>query len=273
MNEAFERKGPVRRLIKRMFIDPLANYLPAGWLRGLLAFGKSELAAAHWADPVGWRSMVISYDDSPTQVADRILVGSGVMAMALRNRFRLVRRLLRDIINAGPPPVQVLCLGAGPGRITLDAMASASEESRATLVDLNPEAFDYGRQLAEQHGLSDRVRFCEGDVRCGLGKMLTEPPHVVKMIGLCEYLTDEQVVEIAAAAGAVMPAGAPIIFNNITRRHGNDRFLRRVFGLHMNHRSVSALTRLMAQAGFGDFDVHPEPLGVYNVIVGYRRGA
>jgi len=271
VDEQFERQSPVQRLVKRMVVDPLANYLPADWLRGLLAYGKSELAAANWADPGGWRSMVISYDGKCTQVADRILVGSGVMAKALRNRFRLVRRLLREFINVGPPPVQVLCLGAGPGRITLEAMASASAASRATLVDLNADAFDYGRQLAQRHGLADRVRFHQGDVRHGLTDILTDPPHVATMVGLCEYLTDEEVVEIAAAAGEVMPAGAPMIFNNITRRHGNERFLRRVFGLHMNHRRASALTGLMARAGFGEFDIHPEPLGVYNVIVGYRQ--
>ena len=65
MDIAFERLSLTRRLMKRALIDPLSNYLPASWLRALLRFGKSELAASNWTDPGGWRSMVISYDGAP----------------------------------------------------------------------------------------------------------------------------------------------------------------------------------------------------------------
>lgn len=271
VNEPYERLSPLRAAAKRALVDPLANYLPPGLLKGLLRFGKSELAASNWADPGGWRSMVISYDGNPPKLADKILVSGGVMGMALRNRLRLASGLIRDLINAGAPPVHVLCLGAGPGQITLRAMAAAEVESEATLVDLNPDSFDYGRDLAASYGLTEKVRYIHGDVN-DVRKMLDNPPAVVKMIGICEYLTDEQITDIVAAVAEVMPAGAPIVFNNITHKHGNDRFFRRVLGLHMVHRSVEELSDLMARAGFGDFEVHPEPLGVYNVIVG-RRGA
>ena len=272
MDAAFERLGPLRKVLKGLLTDPLANYLPASWLRGLLEAGRSELAAANWAEPGGWRSMVISYDGRPRQLADRILVSSGVVSMALRNRFRLASRLLRQFIDSAPSSTHVLCLGAGPGWIIMDAMASASTPCEATLVDLNPDAFEAGRELARTQGLENRVRFIQGDVRQHIGQMLERPPDVVKMIGICEYLTDKQIVDIAMALAEVMPVGAPIVLNNITRRHGNDRFLRRVLGLHMIYRSVKELAALMRKAGFGGFQVHPEPLGVYNVIIVCRQG-
>ncbi len=271
MDDQFEQLGIIRRATKRALIDPLANYLPARWLRGALKFARSELAAANWADPGGWRSMVISYDGNPRQIADRILVKSGKMAMALRNRLRLTTRLLRELIESGASPAHVLCLGAGPGQAILPAMAAASAACDATLVDLNPDAFGFGRELAERHGLIDRVKFVEGDVRYDLGKMLTGRPTVVKMIGLCEYLTDEEIVEIAGAVAGVMSDGGAIISNDLSRRHGNERFFRRVFGLHMRHRSAAELAELFEQAGFGGFSLYPEPLGVYNVLVGRRR--
>ncbi len=271
MNESFERLGPLRAMTKRAIIDPLANYLPAKWLRGLLRYGKSELASANWVDPGGWRSMVINYEGDPPQLADKILVSAGKMGMALRNRLRLGSGLIRDLINKGESPVHVLCLGAGPGHIVMRAMADADTLSEATLVDLNADSFEYGRELAAQYGLSDQVRFVHGDVR-DVRKMLDNPPAVVKMIGICEYLTDEQIVDIASSVAAVMPAGSSIVFNDISLRHGNDRFFRRVLGLNMIHRSAAELSGLMGQAGFTDFDVHREPLGVYNVIVGYLPG-
>lgn len=279
MDEAFERFGPVRWALKRIITDPLANYMPASWMRGL-RFGKSELAASNWIDPGGWRTMVISYHGNPQQWADKILVGGGAVSMALRNRLRLASRLLAELIDASAassvaagtspaPPVDVLCLGAGPGQIVLRAMQRAQAISRATLVDINRDAFDYGKNIAESYGLAQRVNFICGDAR-DVKIYLSQPPAIVKMIGLCEHLTDQMIVDIASAVAAVMPAGSPIIFNNITRRHGNDRFLRRIFNLHMNYRPIEQMTDLMRRAGFDNFEIHSEPLGVYNVIIGRR---
>jgi len=266
----FETFSALQRAFKRVFVNPLANYLPAGLTRTMLRFGKSELAAANWSEPGGWRSMVISYNGLCKQVADKILVKAGTVPTALRNRKRLAARLLADLIDSdGSGSTHVLCLGAGPGQIITEAMAQAKTASHATLVDINSDSFDFGRKLAAKRGLSERVRFIQADVR-DLHEYLHEKPHVVKMLGICEYLNDEQIVGIARAAADVMPDGAPIVFNSISKSHGTDRFFRCVFGLHMNHRSPGELSGLMRQAGFGNFLAHREPLGVYHVIIGRK---
>lgn len=266
----FERLSPARRALKAALINPMANYLPAGMLKALLRFGKSELAAANWADPGGWRSMVISYDGQPKQIADKMLVSGGTMSMALRNRKRLGSRLLARLIDASrDDPAHVLCLGAGPGQIIIDAMTQAGSDAVAIMVDINSDAFEFGRELAAKAGLAEKVRFIQSDVR-DIKDFLDHQPAVVKMLGICEYLDDEHIVSIAATAAEVMPAGAPIVFNSLSAVHGNDRFFRRVFGLHMIHRSPSELQKLMHRAGFGDFAAISEPLGVYHVIVGRR---
>jgi len=267
----FERHGTARRALKALVIDPVANYLPAGLFKAMLRFGKSELAAANWADPGGWRSMVISYGGRPKKLADRLLVGGGTMPMALRNRKRLGSRILARLIGESPSnPVHVLCLGAGPGQIITDAMLEAGRDARATLVDLSSDAFEYGRELARGKGLLEKMRFVIGDAR-EVKTMLDQAPDVVKMIGICEYLSDDQIVLIAQSVAAIMPAGGAIVCNSLSKAHGTDRFFRRVFGLHMNHRSPRQMQELMNQAGFAGFESVPEPLGVYHVIVGRRQ--
>ena len=267
----FERQGRIRGLLKAAVVNPLANYLPASMLRGLLRLAKSELAAANWKDPGGWRSMVISYEGKCRQIADKVLIGGGTMAKALRNRKKLAARLLARLIDeSGDQPVHVLCLGAGPGHVISDALCQTRADATATLVDISSDAFEYGRELARRKGVAERVRFVEGDVR-EVGRMLAKKPDVVKMLGICEYLTDDQIVDIASAVAGVMPDGAPIVFNSLCKAHGNDRFFRRVFGLHMNHRSAGQLQELMARAGFGDFVSLAEPLGVYQVVVGRKQ--
>jgi hypothetical protein len=264
----FERPGAAVRLAKTLLLNPLANYLPARLLRWLLREGRSELALANWRDPGGWRSMVISYQGDPGNDWDRLLVRGGTIPMALRNRRKLAACLLARLLDAAAHrPAHALCLGAGPGHIISDAMCQARPDCRATLVDLSADAFDYGRRLAEGKGLFDRVRFVQGDVR---EVTLDDRVDVVKMIGICEYLADEQVVGIARALAKIMPPGAPVVFNSLSRRHGTDRFFRRVFGLHMIHRTPAQLQALFAAAGFGEFTTTPEPLGVYHVVVGKR---
>ena len=154
-----ESLSPLRRAVKRFLINPLANYMPAGVTKALLRYGKSELAAANWADPGGYKSMVISYDGRCTQIADRLLVNGGTMPMALRNRKRLGAYLIARLIDRSEgESAHVLCLGAGPGWIVLDAMRQAAKPARATLVDLNPDSFDFGCRMADQLGLADRSR-------------------------------------------------------------------------------------------------------------------
>jgi precorrin-6B methylase 2 len=267
----FETLSAGRRRLKRWVVNPLANYLPAGMVRAVLRLGKSELASANWREPGGWRSMVISYNGRCGQIADRVLVNAGTLPMALRNRKRLASRLIATLIEQsdGGRPAHVLCLGAGPGWIVLDAMRQARAQAEATLVDLNADAFEFGRTMAADHGLGDRVRFIQADVR-DLHEYLDQPADVVKMIGICEYLNDEHIEMIARAAAGEMPAGAAIVVNSISKDHGTDRFCRRVFGLRMTYRTPEHIARLMGRAGFGDFEVHAEPLGVYHVMVGRK---
>jgi hypothetical protein len=102
--------------------------------------------------------------------------------------------------------------------------------------------------------------------------MLDRPPDIVKMLGICEYLSDQEIVSIAAAVARAMPPGASIVFNSISKAHGTDRFFRRVFGLHMNHRTPQELQDLIGPAGFSRFVSLHEPLGVYHIIVGKKTG-
>ena len=267
----FETVGTVSRLLKAAVVNPLVNYLPAGWLRGLLRLTRSELAAANWADPGGWRSMVISYNGRCRQWADKLLVSGGTIPMALRNRRRLAGRVLARLIDESPAdPVQVLCIGAGPGMIITDAMLQASRPSAATLLDLNDDAHQFAGDLARRHGLEGRIRFITGDAR-DIDKLTDCRPDIVKMIGICEYLSDQQIRQIVAALAAVMPSGAVLVSNSLSKAHGTDRFFRRVFGLHMIHRGPAQIQELMAAGGFGDFISIGEPLGVYHVVVGRKR--
>jgi ubiquinone/menaquinone biosynthesis C-methylase UbiE len=267
----FEKAGPVARALRAALVNPFANYAPAGLIRWLLRVTKSELAAANWADPGGWQSMVISYEGRCRQWADKVLVGGGTIPKALRNRRRLAGRILTSLMDACPhQPAEVVCVGAGPGIIIIDALKQSRNRARATLIDLSDAAHGYAKDLAKRHGVHDRVRFITGDVR-QIARYLDSRVDIVDMIGICEYLQDDQVVSIVQTLAAVMPAGGTVVLNSLSDRHGTDRFFRRVFGLHLNHRSVEKLSRLMHEAGLKTLEALGEPLGVYHIITARKQ--
>jgi hypothetical protein len=148
-------------------------------------------------------------------------------------------------------------------------MRAASRDVLATLVDTSDYACGYGRGLAEASGHGHRTRFIRGDAR-HVRDLLDRPPDLVKMLGLCEHLSDAQVTDIARSVADAMPHGAAIVTNSLSDAHGTDRFFRRVFGLDMIHRSPEELAALLAPAGFTDVVSVPEPLGVYHVLIGRR---
>jgi len=266
----FERLGSLRRALKAAVIHPIANYFPAAVQKAFFRFFRSELAAANWADPGGWKSMVICYQNRRRRLADKLLCTLGTIPMALRNRRKLGGRVLARLIAAADhEPVEILCLGAGPGHVVHDALNECDRLAKATLVDLSSGAFEHGRKLAAEHGTHERVRFIQGDVRDVAG-MLDRPPDIVQMLGICEYLDDEHIRDIARAVAGVMPRSSAIVFNSISDSHGTDRFFRRVFGLRMIHRSPEHLQDLFRSAGFSDFVALAEPLGVYQVILGRK---
>lgn len=270
MEQKFETHGPVKRALKAGFTNPLINWvLPAGFLRWALRVSKSEMAQASWSDAGGWKSMVLSYrEEKPPQIADRFLVKLGAMPTALRNRLKIVTELLtRMIRERSGLSTNVVCLGAGPGMAILNAMQRADhDDCHSYMIDLNPDCFDFGRQLAEEKGLSARVRFIQGDVT-HYRELLDATPHIVKMIGIIEYLPDEIVLDIIDAIGKVMPPGGRLVANSLTYRHGTDRFFRRVFDLHMIHRPADRVQEMLATGGLGTEKVFTEPLGVYDVLV------
>ena len=266
----YERIGPASRLLKRAVVNPLINWiLPARFMRWVLHVTRSEVAHTSWANPGGWKSMVLSYrEDMPPQIADRFLLRLGAMPMALRNRRKLATEILARLIReCSHQPTNVVCLGAGPGMICLDAIEqSGHPDCRAYLIDLNPDSFAFGQALAESKDLAHRVEFIHGDVT-HYRSLCSATPHVVKMIGIIEYLPDAVVLDIARAIVEAMPADGVLVANSLTQEHGTDRFFRRVFDLHMIHRTADEVRTLLGQAGLATEAVFTEPLGVYDVLV------
>lgn len=266
----FEAPPKRTRAVKKVLVNPLINYLPKRFLLWIFRRSQSPLLKESLRKAGSWQTMRISYENKPhVDWIDQLFLTFGTFPMGLRNRKRLVVKQLVETIAKHPErPLHVLGIGAGPGTNIIEALSQIGDpQIFAHLIDMDSAAFDYGRELARKSGLSPgQVDFTQGNA-IELASHLRTPPHLVKMIGILEYLTDEQVQGLFDLAYRVLPPGGHILLNSISNRHGHDRFIRRIFNLQLNYRAPDALMEMLKKSGFSRFDVKREPLKIYYILI------
>jgi cyclopropane fatty-acyl-phospholipid synthase-like methyltransferase len=213
--------------------------------------------------------MKLCYDNAePRDMVDRRILKDAILTLSARNRRRMAVKTIRDLIHRYSPygDVHIVGIGTGPGFNVLEAMVDAkTDRVFAYCIDEDADAFAFGEQLAEEMGLKGRVRYIAGNA-INLEHLLEVVPHIVKMVGILEYLTDEQVKDLLRVSHRMLPAGGSILVNSMMDSHGVDRYLRRVFNWHLNYRSPRKILRLFEECGFGDFHLRSDPLGVYAIL-------
>ncbi|MCX6357743.1 MAG: class I SAM-dependent methyltransferase family protein [Candidatus Aureabacteria bacterium] len=271
----YETLSLFRRVVNRTLINPLINHIvPTKLLVDYLRSSKSPLLHESIARPGGWRAMKLCYENGiPVDRIDRRILKDAVLTISARNRRRMAVQSLKELIHKYRVggDVHIVGIGTGPGFNVLEAMVDArTDRVFAYCIDEDTDAFHYGTRLAEERGLGGRVRYIEGNA-INLERLLDVVPHVVKMVGILEYLTDRQVMDLLKVTHRVLPAGGSVLVNSMLPSHGVDRYLRRVFNWHLNYRSPRTILRFFDESGFGDFHLRRDPLGVYAILVGAKR--
>lgn len=271
-NGPFESPSALQRL-SYLIANPFKNYLiPAGVLRRAIARSRSKLIAASLARPGGWRAMEVLYrNEEPVDWFDRQALREQPISMAARNRRRIVIEKLAGLIRhyALNANVTVLGVGAGPGRHVQTAIVeSGIDPARVTayLVDLDDDAFEYGRNLAEQLEIAASIHFIQGDARRIRETLPNVAAHVVKLVGLVEYLTDEQFLDLLVALREVMVPGGTLLTHGLVDAYGTSPFLARVFNLRHRQRNAGRMQHLLQSAGFRTISCVTEPAGIHPIL-------
>ncbi|MGQ0636411.1 MAG: class I SAM-dependent methyltransferase family protein [Planctomycetaceae bacterium] len=246
--------------------------LPAAWLRRTLSRSQSPLIRESFARPGGWRSMELVYENAdPVDWPDRQALRWNPVSIASRNRRRYLVAALERLIRhyARERRVTIVGVGAGPGRHVQEALLRSEvvpELVDAWLVDRDDDAFPYGRELAQNWGLSRSLHFIKGDARC-LDHLLPDVrPQIVKLVGLIEYLSDSDLSRLLEALRDGMEPEGTLVTHGLIDRHDTGPFLRRVFGLAHVERDADHLGALLANAGFRPIEWFVEPLGIFPIV-------
>ncbi|HEY6562891.1 MAG TPA: class I SAM-dependent methyltransferase family protein, partial [Pirellulaceae bacterium] len=221
--------------------------------------------------PGGWPSMRILHENAPpVDFLDRLALRASPLSLATRNRRKLVVLMLGKILEGlrDQPFLNLLGIGAGPGWHFQDALIAVGRDPssfRIVLVDQDPTAPEIALLEARKRGLESAVHCITGDAR-SIGQLMPQiAPDVVKMIGLIEYLDDDELVQLLRSLRSVMAPGSQLLTHGFVDRFRQAPFLARTFGLRHHARSAARLQALLADCGFQTVETRVTPLGIFPV--------
>ncbi len=186
----------------------------------------------------------------------------------------MTRTIARLIANYGATaPVTVLGIGAGPGRHVQTAIVDSQIDKtrvHAYLIDLDDDAFEYGKLLSRQLGIARCMHFLRGDARQIRQTLPDISANIVKVVGLAEYLSDAEFLELLAALREVIAPGGSLLTHGLVDVYGTGRFLARVFNLRHHQRTAPQMIALLESAGFHPVECVVEPTLIHPIITAVR---
>jgi alpha-beta hydrolase superfamily lysophospholipase/SAM-dependent methyltransferase len=196
----------------------------------------------------------------------------------IRERRTLVKQALAKCL-ASRPEAHLVDVAAGPGRYLQEALRE-HPQATALLRDQGLANVEAGRALAEQWGLSERVRCDSGDAFDESSLAELDPgPDVAIVSGLLELFGDDRLARrnLRGLARAVAPGGFLVYTNQPW--HPQVAFIARVLDNHLGEpwvmrcRSQVEMDALVAEAGFEKLETRATSRGIFTVSIARRRSA
>ena len=267
----------LRQKIRHRVANPFKNWLlPGSLIRKIMVWSGSPIVLESLHRPGGWKAMEIIYqNDPPIGFIDALSVRDACFPMAIRNRKKLVTKTIAELVRKYAPEscVVIVGVGAGPGTNIQEGILQSGIDKHkvaAYLIDMDSDAFEYGKEAAKKRDLEENVHFIQGDAREITKHVPNIAPHIVKMIGILEYLNDEQVLDLFRAMHGAMAPGGSIITHSLEDAYHTTPFLKRALNWHIYTRTPQHASGLLVRAGFQNIAAKAEPMGIYTVLVAQK---
>lgn len=192
---------------------------------------------------------------------------------ALSNRKKVVSSLLVDAIDAfiDEPEVRIISIASGSARAVIEAVKECKHENvRVILIDKDEEAILNAKRNAFKSGLFDKFEFICDSTRC-LENFSDFRPHIVEMVGLVDYYSNEKASKLIARVRKIMLKSGFFITGNINK---NPEKLFLDWGLlwPMCYKCPDELKGIMINAGFSPekVSIFYEPLKIHGVSIAQK---
>jgi hypothetical protein len=278
----YETNSLFRKIANAFFI-PALNILPVS-MRGLIK--KTHKSAEEIIEhSTTHRAMEVLYDRGPRPPASRlqnfflsIWLGTN-NSKAIRNRLKLVKREIKKKIAqlvVENKDVKIVNIASGSARAVLESIDEMSLDNNfrlsAIFIDKNHEAILFSQQLAGTHKYRSSFQWVKDTAEnffrtTGRGMRF----NIAETVGLMEYLTDEEVINIFSIIHNALDSGGIIIAANITNNIER-RFISKIAGWKMIYRPADEFSSLLLAAGFAldKMQIYYEPQRIHCVIVAQK---
>lgn len=216
----------------------------------------SELACESLRQPGSWRCLEIVYQNKPRTLLDRFFLSSR-SARGARNRLQVLQEEIYRCIEQHSlihNPVRLISFGSGPGHEILICLKRlrGNVAVEATCVDRDPSALERGRLLTAQKGLSDCIKYVQGDV---LRMNLTIAKYDIAILsGLIDYFDfDAAVSVLKTIKEQLMPGGTMLVAN--MRRHYLASTMSVLGNWNLVYREPEEVETILAESGYKEIKV------------------
>jgi len=202
---------------------------------------------------------------------------SGMLnCQAVRNRLRLAEMEIKHaILEMATDDVRVISLAAGSAQGVIEVAKELKQRGirvSLLLIDIEPRALAYAQNLARTNGIGDQVEVLAGDVRKSIRVIHDRRPDIVEMIGLLDYLPDLMAIRLISAIRRGLPDEGLFLTANIYKNFER-HFVKWVMNWDMIYRNATSLGNILASAGFQDFRLVAEPLGIHGIAIARKSPA
>jgi SAM-dependent methyltransferase len=193
---------------------------------------------------------------------------------AVRNRLRLVERLITDAIDEkikeGKQEIKLLSLGSGSARAVIESIAPFNGKVKLNvgLIDLSREAINFSRKLAKEHNLDGLITY-HRDYAQNLEKYYKNADlDIIEMVGLLDYYPDLHAINLISKIYKVLSPGGWLITCNISPNFESP-FITKGINWVLIYRTPEEITKILVKGGFSPSNINLvcEPLRIHTIAI------
>lgn len=187
---------------------------------------------------------------------------------AVRNRFRLDKIELKRLINSiNNDEIRILSLASGTAQALIEVIAEMPNRNiTAMLVDVNQKSLNEALELGCKYGISHKLQLVCDNAFAVEEVAKDFRPNIVEIIGLMEYLLDEEAIELFRRIKNILPTNSFLITSSICNNL-ESRFVTWVIDWPMVYRESRELQNLIYAGGFKNVSLKHEPLHIHSMAV------